>query len=104
MMVNKLSPTGAGGFSTSEQLSKNCAKEAANLLANLKADFSQWMAYIVTHNRCVNTTGTPGKTKAIDMALEHHNLIIKNALSSSGVNMTEHHLQVISTPRSSFGC
>ena len=76
--------------------SKNYAKEAANLLANLKADFSQWMAYIVTHNRCVNTTGTPSKAKAIDMALEHHNLIIKNALRSSGANLTEHHLRVIS--------
>ena len=76
--------------------SKNCAKEAANLLANLKADFSQWMACIVTHNRCVNTTGTPGKAKAIDMTLEHHNLIIKNSLSSSGANMTKHHLRLIS--------
>ena len=88
-IIVQLSPSPAAG-------SKNYAKEAANLLANLKADFSQWMAYIVSHNRCVNTTGTPGKAKAIDMALEHHNLIIKNALRSSGANLTEHHLRVIS--------
>lgn len=75
---------------------KNYAKEAVNLLGNLKADFSKWTAYIVTHNRCINSTGLPGHAKAIDMALEHNNLIIKNAMRSAGANVNDHHLSVIS--------
>lgn len=75
---------------------KSYSSEAANLLANLKADFSEWMSYIVTHNRTVNTTGLPGRGKAVDMAVEHHNLVTKNALRASGSNITEHHLKVIS--------
>ena len=70
--------------------------EGANLLANLAADFSKWLSYIVIHNRTINTTGIPGHGKPIDMTVEHHNIIIKNALKSSGSNVTEHHLKVIS--------
>ncbi|XP_062504572.1 uncharacterized protein LOC134181330 [Corticium candelabrum] len=54
------------------------------------------MAYIVTHNRTVNVSGRPGKGKPIDMAIEHHNLILKNALRSSSANVTEEHLSTIS--------
>ena len=75
---------------------RNYSNEAANLLANLKADFSKWLAYIVTYNRTVNSSGKPGQEKAIDMAVEHHNLVIKTALRSSGANITLHHLRVIS--------
>lgn len=58
---------------------------------------SKWTAYIVTHNRCINSTGLPGHAKAIDMALEHNNLIIKkNAMRSAGANVNDHHLSVIS--------
>ena len=74
----------------------NNSYEAANLLANLKANFSKRLAYIVTHNRTVNTSGCPGKAKPIDMAIEHHNVILKNALRSSGANVTEEHLTTIS--------
>ena len=74
----------------------NYSSEAANLLANLKTDFSKWLSYIVTHNRTVNSSGRPGHGKAIDMAVEHHNLVIKTALRSSGGNLTLHHLKVIS--------
>ena len=75
---------------------RNYSNEAANLLANLKADFSKWLAYIVSYNRTVNSSGKPGQGKAIDMAVEHHNLVIKTALRSSGANITLHHLRVIS--------
>ena len=74
----------------------NYSNEAANLLANLKAVFSKRLAYIVTHNRAVNSLGIPGHGKAIDMAVEHHNLVIKTALRSSGGSITLHHLRVIS--------
>ena len=74
----------------------NYRSEAANLLANLKADFSKWLSYIVTHNRTVNWSGRTGHGKAIDMAVEHHNLVIKTALRSSGGNLTLHHLKVTS--------
>ena len=56
---------------------RNYSVEAANLLANLKADFSKWMAHIATYNRTINSTGIPGHGKPIDQAVEHHNLIIK---------------------------
>ena len=74
----------------------NYSNEAANLLANLKADFSKRLAYIVTHNRAVNSPGISGHGKAIDMAVEHHNLVIKTALRSSCGSITLHHLRVIS--------
>ena len=74
----------------------NYSQEAANLLANLKSNFSERMAYIVTHNRTVNVSGHPGRGKPIDMAIEHHNLILKNALRSSGLNVTQEHLTTIS--------
>ena len=74
----------------------NYSSEAAIILENLMADFSKWLSYIVTHNRTVNSSGRPGHGKAIDMAVEHHNLVIKTALRSSGGNLTLHHLKVIS--------
>ena len=75
---------------------RNYSVEAANLLANLKADCSKWMAHIATYNRTINSTGIPGHGKPIDQTVEHHNLIIKNALRFSGSNITEHHLKVVS--------
>lgn len=81
-------------FLASKRTNYSC--EAANLLANLQADFSPWLSHIVIHNRTVNSTGKPGKSKPIDMAVEHHNLVIKNALRASGSNITSHHLRVIS--------
>ena len=74
----------------------NYSNEAANLLANLKADFSKWLAYVVVHNRTVNSSGRPGHGKAIDMAVEHHNLVIKTVIRSSGGNITLHHLKMMS--------
>ena len=74
----------------------NYSHEAANLLTNLKTNFSERLAYIVTHNRTVDVSGCPGKGKPIDMAIEHHNLIFKNALRSSGANVTQDHLTTIS--------
>lgn len=71
----------------------NYSHEAANLMANLKTDFSPWLAHIVTHNHTVNITGKPGKGKAIDMAVEHQNLVIKGALRSSGANISASHLE-----------
>ena len=53
---------------------RNYSTEAANLLANLKADWSKSMAYIATHNRTVNRTGKPGRGKPIDQQIEHYNL------------------------------
>ena len=52
--------------------------------------------YSHVHNRTVNLSGHPGRGKPIDMAIEHHNLIMKNALRSSGANVTEKHLTTIS--------
>lgn len=52
----------------------NYAKEAVNLLANLKADFPLHIAYIVTHNRTVNTEGRVGCGKPIDQMVEHYSL------------------------------
>ena len=74
----------------------NYSREAANFLANLLANFSEELAFLVTHNRTVNVSGQPGKGKAIDMAVEHNNLILKNALRSSGANVTEEHLKTVS--------
>ena len=71
--------TGDGGFlMIMASYRKNYSQEAANLLAMLTADFSPMIGYIVTHNRTVNIT-YPGKGKVIDMAIEHHTLVIKNA-------------------------
>eukprot|EP00118_Oscarella_pearsei_P020458 m.221645 g.221645 ORF g.221645 m.221645 type:complete len:335 (+) comp39962_c0_seq1:1579-2583(+) len=74
----------------------NYSREAANLQANLQANFSHRMAYIVTNNRTVNVSGKVGRGKPIDMAIEHHNLILKNALRGAGANVTENHLRTIS--------
>ncbi len=54
--------------------SNNYAKEAVCLITNLKADFPRHIAYIVTHNRKVNTDGRLGHGKPIDQMVEHYNL------------------------------
>ena len=74
----------------------NYSNEAANLLANLKAEFSKWLAYLVVHNRTINSSWRPGHGKTIDMAVEHHNPVIKTAIRSSGGNITLHHLKMMS--------
>lgn len=53
---------------------KNYASEAANLIANIKADFPAHIAYIATHNRTVNMQGKEGRGKPIDQLIEHYNL------------------------------
>ena len=53
---------------------KNYAAEAANLIANIKADFPAHIAYIATHNRTVNMEGKEGKGKPTDQLIEHYNL------------------------------
>ena len=40
---------------------KNDALEAANLIANVRADFPAHIAYIVSNNYTVNMKGKPGK-------------------------------------------
>ena len=50
---------------------KNYATEALNLLTNLAAKHT---VYIATHNRTVNTQGKYGHGKPIDQMLEHYNL------------------------------
>ena len=50
---------------------KNYAAEAANLIANVKADFPAHIAYIAINNRTVNVQG---KGKPIDQHMEHYNL------------------------------
>ena len=52
----------------------NYAREAANLQANLHADWADEIAYLHTFNRTVNMTGRAGRGKAIDMLNEHYNL------------------------------
>ena len=52
----------------------NYSKEAINLLSNIKALYPKWLAFIVTHNRTVNTHGKAGHGKPIDQMLEHYNL------------------------------
>eukprot|EP00118_Oscarella_pearsei_P012703 m.95669 g.95669 ORF g.95669 m.95669 type:complete len:849 (+) comp36860_c0_seq1:177-2723(+) len=80
----------------------NYSFEAANLLANLQADFSRWLAYVVTHNRTVNAVGKYGHGKPVDMAIEHQNLIIKNALRSASANVTFNHIKTISLASSTL--
>ena len=48
---------------------KNYSREAANMLASLKSNFSAAVAFVVTHNRTVNVSGMAGKGKAIDQAI-----------------------------------
>ena len=55
-------------------LEVNYANEAANLLANLKADWTPEIAFIHTHCRRVNCAGKPGHGKAIYHLVEHYNL------------------------------
>ncbi|XP_062501053.1 uncharacterized protein LOC134178235 isoform X1 [Corticium candelabrum] len=78
----------------------NYASEAANLLANLAADWPTRVAYIHTHHRTVNTAGKAGHGKPVDQLIEHYNLIVKNAVRSAGPNLTKKHLAVVS--RSAF--
>ena len=58
----------------------------------IAVNVSNFLSNIVIHNRTINTKGILGHGKPIDMALEHHNLIIRNAFRSSGCKVTEHHL------------
>ena len=51
----------------------NYSVEAANLIANLQADFPKHIAYVSTHNRTVNMEGRPGCGKPIDQLMEHYN-------------------------------
>ncbi|XP_066295645.1 uncharacterized protein [Branchiostoma lanceolatum] len=74
----------------------NYSCEAANLLANLKADWSPYMAYIHTHNRCVNITGEEGKAKPVDMLGEHYNRVIKKTCSGAGGRLEFKHARDIS--------
>ena len=53
---------------------RNYSTEAANLLPNLKADWSPCMDYIQTYDRTVNMTGESGGSKPIDQMLEYYNL------------------------------
>lgn len=53
---------------------KNYSFEAANLMCNLKAYFPKHIAYVVTHNRTINTDGRPGHGKPLDLMQEHYNL------------------------------
>ena len=53
---------------------KNYTSEAANMIANLKADFPAHIAYIIIHNRTVNMQGKEGKGQPIDQLIEHYNL------------------------------
>ena len=52
----------------------NYANEAANLLANLAADWSPTVAYVHTNFRTVNMSGRKGGGKPIDQLVEHYNL------------------------------
>ena len=52
----------------------NYAHEAANLLANLEADWPPEIAFIHTHCRTVNVAGKPGHGKPVDQLIEHYNL------------------------------
>ncbi len=52
----------------------NYAREALNMLANLKANYPSHIAHIVTQNRTVNMDGRPGHGKPIDQMVEHYNL------------------------------
>ncbi|XP_078679284.1 uncharacterized protein LOC144914924 [Branchiostoma floridae x Branchiostoma belcheri] len=64
------------------------SSEAANLLANLAADWSEEMATLATNNRTVNFHGRQGHGKAVDMLVEHYNKILKTVLKRSGGHVT----------------
>ena len=53
---------------------KNYSVEAVNMLRNLSCDYPAHIAYIVTHNRCVNMSGIEGRGKPLDQLIEHYNL------------------------------
>lgn len=53
---------------------KNYSTEAAHLICNVLADYPKHIAYIVVHNRTVNTDGKLGHGKPVDQLLEHYNL------------------------------
>ena len=55
---------------------KNYSTEALTLLCNLASTFPRHIAYIVTHNRTVNTTGKSHNGKPLDQMLEHYNLLV----------------------------
>ena len=48
---------------------KNYSTEAAHLICNVQPDYPKHIAYIVVHNRTVNTDCKPGHRKPIDQLL-----------------------------------
>jgi hypothetical protein len=40
--------------------------------------------------------GIPGHGKPLDQVMEHYNLVLKQALRSSGANATKHHIEEVS--------
>ena len=69
---------------------KNYSCEAANLMCNLKASFPKHIAYLVTHNRTVNTDGRPGHVLVVHLPL---NLVVHQATEPDA-----RALQLVSTP------
>lgn len=53
---------------------KNYANKAIVHLSNLAAHFPRHIAYIVMHNKSVNTSGKSNHYKPLDQMLEHYNL------------------------------
>lgn len=53
---------------------KNYSVEAANLLANLKADFPKHTAYIAINNHTVKMEVKQGRGKPLDLVMEYYNL------------------------------
>ncbi|KAI8503707.1 hypothetical protein Bbelb_186780 [Branchiostoma belcheri] len=58
--------------------------EAANLLANLAADWSEAVAALATNNRTVNLQDREGHGKAVDMLMEHFKKYDKTEVKSLG--------------------
>ena len=53
---------------------KNYSTEAAHMICSIQGDLPRHIAYIVVHNRTVNTDGKPGHGKPVDQLVEHYNL------------------------------
>ena len=64
----------------------NYATAAVHLLANIKADFLNHVAYITTHNRTVNLSGRPCHGKPIDQMVEHYNLYAVHYCICTSIN------------------
>ncbi|XP_019641516.1 PREDICTED: uncharacterized protein LOC109482999 [Branchiostoma belcheri] len=65
--------------------------EAANFICNMKADWSEAISNLATHNRTINTHGREGHSKPIDMLVEHYNKILKGVYRASGGHLTVEH-------------